>query len=138
MMGPCLGEAGFGREGPDALECCAGLVRVPASDANGVGECVEEAGGYLCTHCGDDNCGPGENNCNCPNDCEPVACVAAGESLADPNQRCCAGLFAIDCQVQDDNGICMLCDGGSICTNCGDGVCGEGENTCNCAVDCPL
>ena len=64
--------SGFG------LFCCAGLTRIedhfpteagagrpdlPAGCAGG------PPGSKRCTKCGDGTCGPGENRCNCPDDC---------------------------------------------------------------------
>jgi hypothetical protein len=50
--------------------------------------------------------------------------------------RCCQGLAAIasaslehtECQPAPPSVL--------VCVRCGDGVCGKGENRCNCAEDC--
>jgi hypothetical protein len=64
-LGSCMteGQIGFFRG------CCPGLVEVyyyqdTASCTNPPG-----SGLYVCTSCGDQICGLGENHCNCPQDC---------------------------------------------------------------------
>jgi len=51
--------------------------------------------------------------------------------------RCCPGLTAIPSSQPDDGG-CTNSAPPSIlvCTYCGDGICGQGENRCNCPTDC--
>ncbi|MEA1924632.1 MAG: hypothetical protein U9M95_02070 [Candidatus Altiarchaeota archaeon] len=50
---------------------------------------------------------------------------------------CCPGLTPISCDSPDVEGICHGdCVGAQFCTYCGDGVCGLGENKCNCPQDC--
>lgn len=64
------------------------------------------------------------------------------------NQKCCDGLVAIK-NSRLHNGRCVSPGpainmsqnvqpkrGDYICTNCGNGVCGKGENSCNCPADC--
>lgn len=51
--------------------------------------------------------------------------------------QCCDNLVKVSCGKPDQNGECSApCAGASICANCGDGVCGKGENKCNCPQDC--
>jgi hypothetical protein len=63
-------------------------------------------------------------------------------------RQCCPGLVAIGDQQPRSN--CASCEpstvdpsctfgsyAGKICTRCGDGTCGLGENRCNCPQDCP-
>ncbi|MEZ4475432.1 MAG: hypothetical protein R3F60_32485 [bacterium] len=66
------------------------------------------------------------------------ACVAEGDSVAVvPNApACCPGLTPVGCGAPGADGQCEECVGASICARCGDGVCGAGENACNCAEDC--
>ena len=58
------------------------------------------------------------------------------------NTRCCAGLKQIsnswaDGQALDYASACIApTDGSFICSKCGDGICGKGENKCNCKEDC--
>jgi hypothetical protein len=67
------------------------------------------------------------------------ACVAEGGSTpVIPNApECCPGLAPIGCERPDNEGICPPgCEGATICAQCGNGVCGAGENACNCPADC--
>lgn len=71
--------------------------------------------------------------------CIPKAgCVGEGQKL-DPatNQMCCAGLTAIAIAEMDaTTGQCYFAKDAALCTACGNGVCGIGENLCNCPQDC--
>lgn len=51
--------------------CCAGLERVAPQARNDAGACEETAPPslFVCVACGDGVCGPGENGCVCPADC---------------------------------------------------------------------
>ncbi len=138
-MEPCFGEGQFGRNGPDALPCCDGLVEVQESYPNPDGECVPEANAYTCLQCGDGICGDFENHCNCPNDCMEMAneCVAEGQAVMNIDQQCCPGLFPVECVILGADNMCFPCaELTQYCLNCGDGVCAEGENLCNCPLDC--
>lgn len=68
------------------------------------------------------------------------ACIKEGGTLAvSPTETrdCCGGLKPIGCARPDTGGQCPpSCFGASYCTKCGDGVCGKGENICNCSQDC--
>jgi len=72
----------------------------------------------------------------------PFECVKEGESKAiyPDAPACCEGLKEIGCDKPDsETGECKEgCAGASFCTNCGDGVCGAGENKCNCPSDCVI
>jgi len=48
---------------------------------------------------------------------------------------CCAGLTPISNSVFENN-ACTTAVGTSVCAKCGNGVCGAGENECNCEIDC--
>jgi hypothetical protein len=54
---------------------------------------------------------------------------------------CCDGLVAVNHAGLADSGTgCVLHSLNGevkICTQCGNGLCGLGENVCNCSVDCP-
>ncbi len=52
-------------------------------------------------------------------------------------RECKPGLKAIGDAIYSKDGVCgyPLCDC-YVCTKCGDGVCGKGENHCNCKEDC--
>ncbi|MEA3343531.1 MAG: hypothetical protein U9Q92_05160 [archaeon] len=119
--------------------CCEGLNQI-SNAAPMKEDCIArpDGSGY-CTKCGDGMCKSPENKCNCPEDC-PSKCAGEGESvpvvLGAP--ECCEGLTKIGCEKPDNNGICPTepCVGASICAKCGNGVCGNGENKCNCPEDC--
>lgn len=102
-------------------------------------ECGPDGCGGSCGTCPDgDVCSP-EGKCKAP-------CVDEGDLLGPDEDvpACCEGLTALpefklnpgdDCDGVD---CCFWCDQmeGLVCTACGDGVCGLGENACNCE-DCP-
>jgi hypothetical protein len=61
------------------------------------------------------------------------------------NYNCCEGLGSISADMKyepsnedaDENG-CLWGEGaGMICSDCGNGVCENWENPCNCLADCP-
>ena len=126
---------------PDAPECCSGLVSVGCDEVDpATGQCAPCGGATYCTACGDGDCGPGENECRCPEDCESTSCTAEGESHAvvPDAPECCSGLVSVGCdEVDPATGQCAPCGGATYCTACGDGDCGPGENECRCPEDCP-
>ncbi len=138
----CVEEGESGTVGPNALDCCDGLVSVGCSEPEGdPAECSECTGTYYCSRCGNDECGPGENECNCPADCEDgPSCIQEGGTTGMPGTGdCCEGLTAIDCSVLNpQTEQCEVCFAYNYCTLCGNGQCGPGENYCNCEQDCPL
>jgi len=201
----CIEEGGKFEDFDTEGKCCPGLV--PVND------CIEEVlctdnepppppecevmcacpncPCFVCTYCGDGECGLGENSCSCPEDCKPqqpnvceqegglctiplpdedgdgcpdgmspvylpgcdngeICCIPdAGECIEEGGggavvpweKECCPGLVSIPCDkpaADDDTpfGQCMPCDGAFFCTYCGDGVCKDPENMCNCPEDC--
>lgn len=83
--------------------------------------------------CGDESCTPVED--------DPISqseCIPEGEaSIPSPDRiPCCDGLIVVPCNKQSSTGECLECTGGGYCTKCGDGICGAGENPCNCSEDC--
>jgi hypothetical protein len=94
-------------------------------------------GASFCTNCGDGICGFEENICRCPEDCtDPVDCIGEGERVMGVTADvCCEGLTSISCAEPEGPGICAAPSECFICSYCGDGVCGAGENVCNCG-DC--
>lgn len=74
-------------------------------------------------------------------DMAPGECAGEGESVAvvPDAPPCCDGLEAIPCDMPNDEGNACPggCAGAVICADCGNGICGPGENPCNCALDCP-
>jgi|GEM_PF-3590870 len=74
-----------------------------------------------------------------------VRCIPAGPSCIPEGGsaavvpgalECCPGLTAIGCSAPDEFGVCQECVGAFYCTKCGNGICGLGENKCNCPQDC--
>ena len=125
---------------PDAPACCPGLSPIGCDEPDPDGMCSGGCdGAAVCAHCGDRVCGLGENACNCPEDCADAECVAEGDAVAvvPGAAECCPGSAPIPCDAPDADGVCMFgCVGAMICADCGDGVCGSGENDCNCPLDC--
>ena len=121
-------------------KCCPGLTQSPLYTLiSSAGECIALPGGdFICTKCGDGICGKGEDNCVCPEDCKKT-CIAEGEKgNAFNDEKCCSGLTPLSPTYPTSEGGCtpIVPDGSFICAKCGDGVCGKGENVCNCPVDC--
>jgi len=54
---------------PGAPDCCPGLDSVGCEEPDVENECQQCAGASFCTDCGNNDCGPGENICRCPEDC---------------------------------------------------------------------
>ncbi len=69
---------------------------------------------------------------------DPDCIPEGGSGAVIPNELpCCEGLTSIGCDAPDQfTGECLPCDGGFFCTTCGNGVCDEPENVCNCPADC--
>ena len=87
--------------------------------------------------CGNGVCEAGETPLNCPEDCkETPECIKEGGTGTSSVDKCCAGLTEVG-NCTGDGQTCG-CGPGFICTYCGDGTCGLGENACNCLEDCPL
>jgi len=91
--------------------------------------------------CGDGVCENYEKSMDfyyCSEDCgEEGICHKAGQSFDSslyPESKCCEGLVE---KSQYDLRNCVALPGTKFtCVDCGDGVCGDGENNCNCAEDC--
>lgn len=92
------------------------------------GKCVASGGGSGCIPC--------------PYDCQDGVCI--GEpTCRDENAECtiedvpcCAGLKEVPLSFEDSDGNCVAATCGSICRPCGNGICDENENRCNCPEDC--
>ena len=52
------------------------------------------------------------------------------------NDACCEGLSRISNSFVSGNNCIAPTDGSFVCTQCGNGACGRGENKCNCPIDC--
>ena len=66
-----------------------------------------------------------------------------GESCRDENYACdignlpcCSGLKEVPLSFESSDGQCIAANCGSICRPCGNGICDENENRCNCPEDC--
>jgi len=118
---------------PDA-RCCDGLTKIPVMVPDEtVGGCLApDCPCFVCTRCGDGECGIGENVCNCEQDCQP--CVGEGGTIpVIPNPpECCEGLTLIPPKQPDIVGIAGICT-----AKCGNGVCDvDTESDYNCPSDC--
>jgi hypothetical protein len=54
------------------IVCCKGLSGISTAAPNDAGACTEPFHldpTHVCAICGNGTCGPGENRCNCPQDC---------------------------------------------------------------------
>ena len=125
------------------FECCPGLKTVSNQVRPYEGICagiVGVSGGDVCVKCGDGTCGAGENFCNCHTDCSLPRCFKEGENYsmeATNRNYCCEGLKNVENLVPLSSGRCSYGYSEYVCTKCGDGTCGVGENYCNCPSDCP-
>ena len=86
-------------------------------------------------------CGCVENRCQWKE--EITRCKQEGEKwvgVVEPDAHCCPGLTQIyDTwpEYSDGDYSCIVnIVAGYVCTQCGDGICGIGENVCNCPEDC--
>jgi hypothetical protein len=69
--------------------------------------------------------------------CKPDDCAGEGEIISLlAGESCCPGLIMIEAAEPLPGGGCMATADIAVCTYCGDGACGLGENLCNCPVDC--
>ncbi len=137
--GECAGPGQAQGVGPEMLPCCNGLASIPMMDWSPDGECLAIPGGNICSNCGDMMCDPWENPCNCQYDCGDGECVLEGQMFEGIYEfsPCCNDLEPITYAEVSETGDCMfvncLC---FVCANCGNGMCGPGENYCNCPEDC--
>jgi len=97
---------------------------------------------YYCTS-GSLGYGYSQNKQDCsPGFCENGACVEQdycieeGKISNTPTLECCSGLTKTSNSWPEGNECVQVKDASFICTYCGNGVCGKGENWCNCPGDC--
>jgi len=103
-------------------------------------DCVGCADQIIEYYCSDDEIT--HKYADCPGVCEDGACVA--EECRDENYECyigdmpcCAGLKEVPLALEESGtGICIAANCGSICRPCGNGICDDNENWCNCPEDC--
>lgn len=118
--------------------CCKGLKAIRNCTAQGT--CTND-GSSICAYCGNGTCGTGENSYNCSKDCGKPNCAKEGKGILSNDQakQCCSGLTKVSTSIID-NATCTPVTVSSvysdICIKCGNGICGTGENKCNCPADC--
>lgn len=127
-------------DGDAIVQTCAGLGflggTLGCTDVCGfdIAECLIFA-------CGNGVCDSAEDSCNCGQDCadDPNACSSC-ECGEPPDGGCGCDEDCFEAGNCCDN----ICDPDAACgellfgcTVCGDGVCGIGEDSCNCEADCP-
>jgi sialate O-acetylesterase len=98
------------------------LVNSAGLPASPIREVTPESDGFLC---GDANCDPGEDQCNCASDCgePPAAEINCSDGI---DEDCDADTDCDDADCLDD----------SACQYCGDVTCNPDEDQCYCAADC--
>ena len=96
-----------------------------AGDTVDIDDVVQTTGSG--SYCGDGTCDPGEDQCNCPDDCGTPPSTET--SCTDGVDNDCDTYT--DCDDSD-------CDGDPACAEpyCGDGTCDPDEDQCNCPEDC--
>lgn len=141
------GAAILGRDASrDVLSETDGMSTAAPTDSADLTEEVGRtmAGVYMC-------CAPNEGSACCAGTAQGMCfkyggtagrCLQEGELFdgKDICAVCCSGLSRIQPDELPDGGAdCQRSAPPSIfiCVKCGDGVCGEFENRCRCAADCP-
>jgi len=71
------------------------------------------------------------------------SCVQSGKSADEYSfgkyigpKKCCEGLEKIPAKDYEDGKCYVLFDVGTVCSECGNDICEEWENPCNCPKDC--
>jgi len=78
-----------------------------------------------------------ENNTFNPEKTSIAGCKNEGETVDNSkNQKCCAGLAPLKVVKLGNGTSCSDEISGYVCAKCGDRICGNGENKCNCVQDC--
>jgi sialate O-acetylesterase len=98
------------------------LINSAELSASPIREITPGSGGPVC---GDGNCDPGEDQCNCASDCGAPPATETN----------CSDGIDEDC---DDDTDCddVDCLDDPACPYCGDASCDPDEDQCNCAADC--
>jgi hypothetical protein len=66
-----------------------------------------------------------------------IDCTSAGKNMpVYPGYVCCEGLKPISTAIAGSDGKCIQALGTVICSACGNNICEEWENICNCPKDC--
>ena len=87
---------------------------------------------------------PFKNLEECQEVCEESECAGEGEMISimplpDPEAKiylCCEGLKQGGAFSDDGDGKCYPIMDAAVCIDCPNGICGPGENKCNCPEDC--
>jgi len=98
------------------------LINSAGLPASPIREVTPGSGGPVC---GDVNCDPGEDQCNCESDCGAPPATEAN----------CSDSIDEDCDTDTDcdDADCL---GDPACPYCGDGACDIDEDMCSCSADC--
>jgi len=112
----CIAEGEAYDASDNTVSCCEGLNPIGLSEPDESGECTgSTTNKKICAFCPDNQCGPGENYCNCPQDCgdEPpqVPCAELGGTCQTPppgTTGCTAGEEMDDGWCGDDMVCCKL------------------------------
>jgi len=134
------GQLSFDESTGEVLgECCEGLTEIGDIHYDEDKTCEEifmiVGYGSICSDCGNDICEEWENRCNCAEDCE-ITCRDEEYECTIFDIPCCGDLKEVALAFPDEDGQCIAASCGSICLPCGNGVCDEDENECNCPEDC--
>jgi hypothetical protein len=105
---------------PDCVD--NNLINSVGLGASPIREVTPGSGGPIC---GDTNCDPGEDPCNCESDCG--APTTTETNCSDGIDEDC------DTEIDCDDADCL---GDFACSYCGDGTCDPDEDQCNCPEDC--
>jgi sialate O-acetylesterase len=100
------------------------LINSAGLPASPIREVTPGSGGPVC---GDANCDPGEDQCNCPDDCgtPPLTEISCTDGIDEDCDE------VTDCDDTD-------CIGDPACPSFGDATCDPGEDECNCSADCGM
>jgi len=131
---PCIDVGAHDAPGPGALppEDFEGDPRIMDGDADHVA--IVDIGADESALIFGDGFESGDTSAWAPSG--PV-CVPEGESgSVFSGIPCCSGLTTIICSTPTGGGMCLTSSDCFVCTLCGDGLCGPGENVCNCPEDC--
>lgn len=120
-------------------QCCEGLAGLPYADDGYKcppnADCAFTEG--VCANCGNGECGIGESEYNCPQDCIATVCIAddGHDYLSDGKNRCCPGFTRVT-KPGYGPGEYFSCEKDMGGADCGNGSCENGETVANCVADC--
>jgi hypothetical protein len=143
------GEKIYGNSNFGPTTCCSNISAIKPTvkmDSEGVCIRIQDGAKGICDESWDLICGDGEcnilveNACDCPLDCSAELCKPAGyQYKIDPESRnffCCEDSQPTSVSEILPDGICVFMQGKGLCSECGNGVCEDWENICNCIEDC--